>query len=88
MEENKYPQKTVITLEMIAQQKAAKRKELQQVKEDIALTLHELFDPVENKGGAMGFMQHVNTGIAMYDGVKTGIKIIRRIRGFFQKKRK
>lgn len=34
-------------------------------------------------------MQHVNMGIAAYDGVMTGIKVLRRIRTFFgSKKRK
>lgn len=50
-------------------------------------TIHELFAPVEHKGGVEGIMQHINTGIAVYDGVRTGIKIMQRIRGYFLKKR-
>lgn len=34
-------------------------------------TIHELFAPVEHKGGVEGIMQHINTGIAVYDGVRT-----------------
>ena len=33
-------------------------------------------------------MQHVNTGIAVYDGVMTGIKIMRKVRSYFTKKKK
>ena len=33
-------------------------------------------------------VQHINTGIAVYDGVRTGIKIMQRIRGYFLKKKK
>lgn len=50
-------------------------------------TIHELFAPVEHKGGVEGIMQHINTGIAVYDGVRTGIKIMQRIRGYFLKKK-
>lgn len=50
-------------------------------------TIHELFAPVEQKGGVEGIMQHINTGIAVYDGVRTGIKIMQRIRGYFLKRR-
>lgn len=78
---------SVITLDVIARQKAQKRKELRQAKEDIMQTVHDLFAPVENKGGAAGLMHHVNTGIAVYDGVRTGIKIIQRIRSFFHRKK-
>ena len=46
------------------------------------------FAPVEQKGGVEGIMQHINTGIAVYDGVRTGIKIMQRIRGYFLKKKK
>ena len=46
------------------------------------------FAPVEHKGGVEGIMQHINTGIAVYDGVRTGIKIMQRIRGYFLKKKK
>lgn len=78
---------TVITLEAIARLKAEKLKEVQKTKENISNIVHELFTPVENQGGMMGLMQHVNTGIAVYDGVRTGIKIIQRIRSFFRRKK-
>ena len=78
----------IITLEVIAQRKAEKLEEVQQAKKEMVQTIHELFAPVEHKGGVEGIMQHINTGIAVYDGVRTGIKIMQRIRGYFLKKKK
>ena len=62
----------IITLEEIARRKAEKREEVLKAKTQITETLRELFVPEENKGGIEGIMQHVNTGIAVYDGVMTG----------------
>ena len=72
----------IITLEEIARRKVLK------AKTQITETLRELFVPEENKGGIEGIMQHVNTGIAVYDGVMTGIKIMRKVRSYFTKKKK
>ena len=69
-------------------EKAEKLEEVQQAKKEMVQTIHELFAPVEHKGGVEGIMQHINTGIAVYDGVRTGIKIMQRIRGYFLKKKK
>lgn len=78
----------LITLEVIAQRKAQKLEEVRQAKLEMADTLHQLFAPVENKGGMEGIMQHVNTGIAVYDGVRTGIKIMQRIRSLFRSRKR
>ncbi len=80
--------KRILTPEVIAKMKADKQAEIKQTKEEITRTLHELFAPIEGKGGMEGFMHHVNTGIAMYDGVCTGIKIIQRVKRYFRKKKK
>lgn len=82
------PKNTIITLEDIARRKNEKREEVRKAKEQMTETLHELFVPEENKGGVEGIMQHINTGIAVYDGVMTGIKIMRRVRSFFVKRKK
>lgn len=87
MKENTPNKTPIITLEVIAQRKAEKLEEVQQAKKEMVQTIHELFAPVEQKGGVEGIMQHINTGIAVYDGVRTGIKIMQRIRGYFLKKR-
>lgn len=88
MKENTPNKMTVITLEMIAQRKAEKLEEVKKVKENLSQTVRELFMPMEKKNGIEGIMQHVNTGIAVYDGVRTGIKIMQRVRSYFRRKKK
>ena len=88
MKQNIPDKMPIITLKVIAQRKAEKLEEVRQSKEKMVHTIHELFSPVEQKGGVNGIMQHINTGIAVYDGVRTGIKIMQRIRSYFYKKKK
>ena len=64
------------TLEMIRQQRIDKKKEILQSKEQMLHLAH-------HKNKFEGMMQHVNMGIAAYDGLMTGIKVLRRIRAFF-----
>lgn len=78
----------VITLEVIAQLKKEKLEELRQSRQNMSETARELFAPAEQQGGVEGIMHHVHTGMAIYDGVRTGIKIMQRIRGFFRRKKK
>lgn len=85
--DNDTTKNTIITLEEIARRKNEKREEVRKVKTQMMQTVHELFEPEENKGGVEGIMQHISTGIAVYDGVMTGIKIMRRIRSFFTKRK-
>lgn len=87
MKENTPYKTPIITLEVIAQRKAEKLAEVQQAQKEMRQTLRSLFAPVEQKGGVEGIMQHINTGIAVYDGVRTGIKIMQRVRSFFQRKK-
>lgn len=85
--ENNTPN-TIITLEEIARRKNEKKEEVRKIKAQMTQTVRGLFAPEENKGGVEGIMQHISTGIAVYDGVMTGIKIMRRFRSFFTRKRK
>lgn len=80
--------KDLITLELLAQRKAEKLEEVRKAKERIHHTARQLFAPVEPKNGMDSFMQNINSGMAIYDGVMTGIKIMRRVRSFFMKKKK
>lgn len=80
--------KTVITLETIAQLKAQKLEEVRKAKAQMTATLHEIFAPAERKGGVEGLMQSVSTGIAVYDGVRTGIKIMRRFGSLFRRRKR
>ena len=51
MKENTPNKTPIITLEVIAQRKAEKLEEVQQAKKEMVQTIHELFAPVEQKGG-------------------------------------
>mgnify|MGYP001775896796 FL=1 len=80
---------TYYTLEMIRQQRLDKKAEILQSKQRMYQLAHQLFNPPQSKNKFEGMMQHINMGIAAYDGVMTGIKVLRRIRTFFgSKKRK
>ena len=77
---------SAITLEDIALRKAELQKEIQEKKENIKELSRELFAPLEpatNKANAM--MRAFNTGMAIYDGAMTGVKIVRRIRKLFRR---
>ena len=78
--------KTVITLDMICQQKADKLAEIRASKQRIADQAHELFHPSEVIGGAKLLSNNFSSGIAIFNGVMTGFKIIKRIRKFFQRR--
>ena len=80
---------TYYTLEMIRQQRLDKKAEILQSKQRMYQLAHQLFNPPQSKNKFEGMMQHVNMGIAAYDGVMTGIKVLLLIRPFFgSKKRK
>ena len=77
---------SAITLEDIALTKAELQKDIQEKKENIKELSRELFAPLEpatNKANAM--MRAFNTGMAIYDGAMTGVKIVRRIRKLFRR---
>ena len=78
--------KTVITLDMICQLKADKLAEIRASKQRIANQARELFHPSEVIGGAKLLSNNFSSGIAIFNGVMTGFKIIKRIRKFFQRR--
>ena len=78
--------KTVITLDMICQQKADKLAEIRASKQRIANQARELFHPSEVIGGAKLLSNNFSSGIAIFNGVMTGFKIIRRIRSLFSRR--
>lgn len=78
--------KTMITLDMICQQKADKLAEIRASKQRIADQARELFHPSEVIGGAKLLSNNFSSGIAIFNGVMTGFKIIKRIRKFFQRR--
>ncbi len=78
--------KSKITLEMIGQQKTEKLAEIRESKQRISETVRHLFKPEETMEGTQGIMHNFNSGIAIFNGLITGFKIIKRIRNFFHKR--
>ena len=73
---------TPVTLESIAQKKAMLQKEIM-----TGLT-QEIFAPLEpatNKANAM--MRAFNTGMAVFDGIVLGVKVMKKFRKIFGRKR-
>lgn len=78
---------TVITLDMICQQKAEKLAEIRASKQRITDQARALFQPAEEAmGSAKLLTSNFSSGIAIFNGVMTGIKIIKRIRKFFRRR--
>ncbi|KAA4687149.1 hypothetical protein F3B49_01395 [Bacteroides ovatus] len=74
------PQK--FTLEEIAERK---KNEVHAQKKAMTATTREIFAPLApatNKADAL--MRSFNTGMAVFDGVVMGIKIMRKIRAYFR----
>lgn len=77
-----------ITLESIAQQKKELREKLrvqQQVIADITRDVFAPLEPAVTKGGAI--MRAFNTGMAVFDGLMLGLKMMRKIRQSFRAKK-
>jgi uncharacterized membrane protein (DUF485 family) len=64
----------------------AKRDEVEASSDRMAGQMQTLFERKPVADGAMGWIHHVQTGIAVYDGVRTGIKLMRRLQAAFGKR--
>lgn len=74
-----------ITLETIVQKKLELRQEIQQQKKNITLLAQELIAPVAPAAGkANQLMRAFQTGMAAFDGILLGLKMMRRIRKLFR----
>ena len=78
--------KNVITLDMIAQQKAEKLEEIRASKQRIVDNARQILHPTETLNSANTLMNNFSSGMVIFNGVLTGFKIIKRIRSFFKKK--
>lgn len=77
------PQK--FTLEEIAQRKKKLLIEIRAQKKAMTMTTREIFAPLApatNKADAL--MRSFNTGMAIFDGVMMGIKVMRKVRAYFR----
>ena len=87
-EQNNIPQPPYYSVESIAQRRAEKKEEILRSKARIQNLTQELFATQKSKNQMDNMMQHINAGIAAYDGLMTGLKILRRVRGFFSRNKK
>lgn len=74
-----------ITLEEITLRKEKLFKEIHTQKRAMTVTTREIFAPIApatNKADAL--MRSFNTGMAVFDGVMMGIKIMRKVRTYFR----
>lgn len=75
------------TLEEVAQQKAEVQRQIRIQKRKMDGLARELFAPLEpatNKAAAL--TRAFNTGMVVFDGVRLGMKLMRRFRKFFGRK--
>lgn len=75
----------IVTLESLQQKKAEALKELRTQKQIMADTAKNLFAPLApaaDKGTAI--MRAFNTGMAIFDGVMLGMKLMKKVRNTFR----
>lgn len=73
-----------ITLEDIVRMKAEKLEEIRASKRRIRNAAQDLFRPKRTDTDDNVLMNNVSSGIAIFNGIMTGFRIINRIRKFFQ----
>ena len=79
-------QTEILTLEDLQQQKAEALEELraqQQIMADTARNLFAPIAPAADKGTAI--VRAFNTGMAVFDGVMLGVKLMRKVRKIFRR---
>ena len=81
--DNTTQQKT-ITLEEIGKRKEALRLQIEKQRSVIISSVKKTFATPTEKA-AHPIMQSFNTGLAIFDGVMTGIKIMRRVKAFLKR---
>lgn len=75
-----------ITLEHIARLKTEKLEEIREQKKAMTRTAQRIFAPLAPATSqADAIMRSFNTGMAVFDGVVMGVKIMKKIRRFFRK---
>ena len=86
MNMNDTVQTEILALEDLQQQKAEALEELraqQQIMADTARNLFAPIAPAADKGTAI--MRAFNTGMAVFDGVMLGVKLMRKVRKIFRR---
>ena len=84
---NSTPTPKKITLEDIAQRKQEVLQEICDQKQAMADTTRRIFAPLAPAAsGGNALMRSFSTGMAIFDGVMLGMKMIRKVRGLFRKR--
>ena len=84
---NSTPTPQKITLEDIAQRKQEILQDIRNQKQAMADTTRRIFAPLAPAAsGGSSLMRSLNTGMAIFDGVMLGMKMIRKVRGLFRKR--
>lgn len=78
---------TKYSIQDITERKNNKKSELSASKKKIQELTQNLFSPPETKSKMDLMMHHFNTGMAAYDGIMTGVKIYKRLRAVFSRKK-
>lgn len=81
------PTAAPLTLESLARMKAEKLKEVRASKKRMSEQAQRLFVPSKIPSEGSALMQSISSGIAIFDGIMTGIRIMRKIQRFFSKRR-
>lgn len=82
---SEHPQ-PVITLEDIVRMKTEKLEEIRSSQKRIHSITHNLFHPQPSETGSSFLMNNLGSGIAIFNGIITGFKIIKKIRSLFTPK--
>ena len=84
---NSTPTPPKITLEDIAQRKQEILQDIRNQKQAMADTTRRIFAPhAPAASSGSSLMRSFNTGMAIFDGVMLGMKMIRKVRGLFRKR--
>ena len=86
---NNMPDTTPVTLESSAQRKATLLQQIRAQKEIMTDLTQEIFAPLApatNKANAM--MRAFNTGMAVFDGIMLGAKLMKKFRMLFGRRKK
>lgn len=79
------PDNKKVTLEDITRRKEEVRKEITAQNKVIVSSVRNIFAPEPTDSSTSSLMRSFNTGMVIFDGVMTGIKIMRKIRAFFRR---
>ena len=82
------PEQTIYSIEDITRMKKAKIDEIRQCKKRMTNITASIFAPAPSTGKVDGLINHISTGIAIYDGIMTGIKIMRKAKKVFGGRRR